>query len=141
MLANATLTFALLTTLSAGVLSAPAHAHSAIEAGVDASIRPGDDFFAYANGGWLKATEIPEGSPRWNARNEINDLTRRQVEQLIDDAATRARRVRRAQGGGFPRGLPERGRHRGAGLRSRQAVTRAHQRRAGQGSTVPTVGQ
>ena len=88
MLVHATVTFALLTTLSAGVLSAPAHAHSAIEAGVDASIRPGDDFFAYANGGWLKVTEIPEGSPRWNARNEINDLTRRQVEQLIEDAAS-----------------------------------------------------
>ena len=32
-----------------------------IESGVDASIKPGDDFFAYANGAWLKATEIPAG--------------------------------------------------------------------------------
>ena len=30
---------------------------SALERTVDATIRPGDDFFAYANGGWLKATE------------------------------------------------------------------------------------
>ena len=28
-------------------------APSARESGVDASIRPGDDFFAYANGDWL----------------------------------------------------------------------------------------
>ena len=27
-----------------------------IESGVDATIKPGDDFFAYANGAWLKAT-------------------------------------------------------------------------------------
>lgn len=57
------------------------------EVGVDAGIRPGDDFFAYANGAWLQATQIPAGAPRWNARNEISDLTRRQLEQLIDDAA------------------------------------------------------
>jgi predicted metalloendopeptidase len=60
----------------------------AVEPGVNASIHPGDDFFAYANGAWLEVTEIPTGSARWNARNEINDLTQRQVEQLIADAAT-----------------------------------------------------
>src|SRR5580765_3401778 len=74
-------------TLAAGIHSTPAPAHPVIEVGVDAGIRPGDDFFAYANGGWLEATQIPEDSPRWNARNEINDLTRRQLESLIDDAA------------------------------------------------------
>ena len=58
-----------------------------IEAGVAADIRPGDDFFAFANGAWLQATQIPDGEPRWNARNEINALTRRQVDQLVDDAA------------------------------------------------------
>ncbi|HEY2809669.1 MAG TPA: M13 family metallopeptidase [Steroidobacteraceae bacterium] len=73
--------------LAAGIQSAPAPAHPVIEVGVDAGVRPGDDFFAYANGGWLEATQIPEGSQRWNARNEINDLTRRQLERLIDDAA------------------------------------------------------
>ena len=48
---------------------------------------PGDDFFAYANGAWLEATAIPTGSARWNARNEISELTRRQIVKLIDDAA------------------------------------------------------
>ena len=28
-------------------------------AGMDRSVKPGDDFFAYANGTWLKPTEIP----------------------------------------------------------------------------------
>lgn len=74
-------------TLAAGIQSTPTHAHPAREPGVGASIRPGDDFFAYANGAWLEATRIPEGSPRWNARSEINELTRRQLEKLIDEAA------------------------------------------------------
>ena len=74
-------------TLAIGVDSAQAQPQPVVETGVDASIRPGDDFFAYANGGWLKATQIPNGSPRWNARNDISELTRRQLEKLIDDTA------------------------------------------------------
>ena len=27
--------------------------------GMDPDVRPGDDFNAFANGGWMKATEIP----------------------------------------------------------------------------------
>jgi predicted metalloendopeptidase len=53
---------------------------------VDPSIQPGDDFFAYANGSWLQATEIPAGKDRWTARNEISELTRQQVAKLVDDA-------------------------------------------------------
>jgi putative endopeptidase len=60
--------------------------HSDLEPGVDPSIQPGDDFFAYANGSWLQATEIPAGKDRWNARNEISELTRQQVAKLVDDA-------------------------------------------------------
>jgi endothelin-converting enzyme/putative endopeptidase len=59
----------------------------ATETGVDASIKPGDDFFAYANGAWLKATEMPAGKGRWTAGNEITDLTRKQVLQLLDDTS------------------------------------------------------
>ena len=52
----------------------------------DASIKPGDDFFAYANGGWLKATAIPAGKERWGARDELEELTRRRIAKLLDDA-------------------------------------------------------
>lgn len=56
------------------------------ESGVDASIAPGDDFFAYANGAWLKANEIPAGKARWDARSEINEVTRQRVSSLLADA-------------------------------------------------------
>jgi predicted metalloendopeptidase len=59
-------------------------------AGVDPSIQPGDDFFAYANGAWLKATGIPPGKERWGARNVIDELTHQQVEKLLDQAITEA---------------------------------------------------
>jgi putative endopeptidase len=63
---------------------------SAIEGGVDAGVQPGDDFFAYANGNWLKATEIPAGKERWNARSQIDELTHQQVVKLLDAAITEA---------------------------------------------------
>ena len=63
---------------------------SALESGVDASIKPGDDFFAYANGDWLRATEIPAGKERWNARTEIDELAHQRVAKLLDDASTAA---------------------------------------------------
>jgi putative endopeptidase len=61
-------------------------AAGAQESGVDASIRPGDDFFAYANGEWLRATDIPAGKPRVDARSEIADLSRQRVASLLADA-------------------------------------------------------
>ncbi len=53
---------------------------------VEADTKPGDDFFSYANGVWLRTTEIPAGKGRWGAGSEIADQTRRQVAKLLDDA-------------------------------------------------------
>ena len=61
---------------------------TAVSAQAPDYVSPGDDFFAYANGDWLAATELPPGANRWTARNEINELARRQIVQLLDDAAT-----------------------------------------------------
>jgi putative endopeptidase len=60
----------------------------ALEYGVDPSVRPGDDFFSYANGSWLRAAVLPAGAERWTVRNEIDALTRQQVVALLDDART-----------------------------------------------------
>ena len=60
--------------------------HSDLESGVDQDIRPGDDFFGFANGEWLKATAIPEGRQRWTARNEIDQLTRQRIAAIVDEA-------------------------------------------------------
>ncbi|HKU61114.1 MAG TPA: M13 family metallopeptidase [Gemmatimonadales bacterium] len=73
------------TTMAAGLLAV-----SLATAGAQAPnvVSPGDDFFAYANGDWLAATALPAGTERWTARNEINELARRQVAQLLDAAAS-----------------------------------------------------
>src|SRR5262249_40674658 len=58
-----------------------------LQSTVDTSIKPGDDFFAYANGAWLKTTVVPAGRDRWSVRDEINERTRRQVEAIVDGAS------------------------------------------------------
>lgn len=59
-----------------------------LEHATDKNIKPGDDFFAYANGAWLRAAVIPEGKNRYTVRNDIDELTRLQVAALFEDART-----------------------------------------------------
>ena len=60
---------------------------SNLENTVDPDIKPGDDFFAYANGSWLRSAAIPAGKKRWGARDEIDELTHQRVAKLLDDAS------------------------------------------------------
>jgi predicted metalloendopeptidase len=87
------------------------HVVSRLESTVDTGIKPGDDFFGYANGAWLKATVLPAGKNRWAVRDDINERTRRQVEAILDDAYGAP--GPRPQGGRLPLRLSEPIRHRG----------------------------
>jgi len=60
---------------------------SRIDSMVDASVVPGDDFFAYANGAWLKTAAIPSDKQRWGARDELEAQARRRIAELLDNAA------------------------------------------------------
>jgi putative endopeptidase len=70
----------------AAAQAAVARVPSRLESTVDAGTAPGDDFFAYANGGWLKAVVLPAGKERWGARDELEELARRRIATLVDDA-------------------------------------------------------
>nr|WP_295785049.1 M13 family metallopeptidase [Rhodoferax sp.] len=68
----------------------PAHAQTDAHAGVDTRIQPGDDFFAYANGAWLRDTPIPAGKDRVTARTELVDLGQQRIAELMEHARTQA---------------------------------------------------
>lgn len=55
---------------------------------LDSSIRPGDDFYRYANGGWLKANTIPVGQSSYDTRAMLAERTSQQVRDLIRHAAS-----------------------------------------------------
>lgn len=54
----------------------------------DLSIKPGDDFYGYANGGWLKTTAIPPGKSSYDTRAMLAASTGQQVRELIQSAAS-----------------------------------------------------
>jgi putative endopeptidase len=55
---------------------------------MDRSIKPGEDFYRYANGGWLKTAAIPTGQSRYDDRAMLTEKTSWRVRDLIQDAAT-----------------------------------------------------
>ena len=59
--------------------------------GMDTSVRPQDDFYEYANGNWLKTTEIPAEEIGWGSymtlRKESLEQSRAIVEELADIAS------------------------------------------------------
>ena len=65
--------------------SAPgaAHAQGVDLVGVDRSVVPGDDFFAYANGGWAKVTEIPADRSSWGGNAILAETVDKDVVALI----------------------------------------------------------
>ena len=40
---------------------------------LDTTVRPSDDFFEYANGGWIKKNPIPNDQAAWGIGNLVNE--------------------------------------------------------------------
>ena len=64
--------------------------HGIVVANMDRSVKPGDDFYDYANGDWLKRTKIPPDrryiDPNGFDFDDSNDLTRKRIASLIEEA-------------------------------------------------------
>ena len=54
---------------------------------MDMSIKPSDDFFMYANGGWIKRTEIPPEYSRWGSFNELIEHNNDALHEIAEKAA------------------------------------------------------
>lgn len=55
--------------------------------GQDRSVRPGDDFFSYANGTWVKKTKIPNDRSRWGTFDILRELSESRVRQICEGAS------------------------------------------------------
>lgn len=58
-------------------------------AGMDKSVRPQDDFFRYANGGWLKSNEIPPQESRWGSFNILRRTTEDELHALLKELSSK----------------------------------------------------
>jgi predicted metalloendopeptidase len=71
-----------------GPAAAPAQGAFGLDlAGVDRSIAPGDDFFLFANGTWVKNTEIPPDRSNWGTGSILRELTAKRTAQIIDQVS------------------------------------------------------
>ncbi|MBV8392203.1 MAG: M13 family metallopeptidase [Alphaproteobacteria bacterium] len=64
---------------------------------IDTSVRPQDDFWKFANGKWLAATEIPPDRAGWDTFSILREATQAQLRALIEgidpQASTEARKI------------------------------------------------
>lgn len=56
------------------------------EKGMDRSVKPGDDFFAYANGTWIANTPIPADKPAYGSYIQLEDLTNQRIRDMLEAA-------------------------------------------------------
>src|SRR3954451_14319203 len=54
---------------------------------IDSSIKPGDDFYMYANGKWYDTATIPTTESRAGARIEMDYTTRANIKSILEEVA------------------------------------------------------
>jgi putative endopeptidase len=54
--------------------------------GMDTSIAPGTDFYAYANGVWAKNTAIPADKSNYGMFTALDDLSKMRTREILDEA-------------------------------------------------------
>jgi putative endopeptidase len=79
---------ALLALITLAVTITPSAARNVATDDMDISIKPGDDFYRYANGGWLKTNTIPAGQSSYDTRAMLAESTSQRVRDLVQNASS-----------------------------------------------------
>lgn len=57
------------------------------KSGMDTTVSPGQDFFRYANGTWLKNAKIPASEAAWGSFYEVYDQNLKDLHSILEQAA------------------------------------------------------
>jgi putative endopeptidase len=60
--------------------------HGIVIANMDPSVKPGDNFYLYANGGWMRHVVLPTDRSRIGVFDALNDLSDQRTRTLIEEA-------------------------------------------------------
>lgn len=63
----------------------------------DTTVAPGDNFFQYANGTWLKNNPVPPTETRWGSFSELQENNQAALRALLEEAASTEAREGTAQ--------------------------------------------
>src|SRR5438874_6630881 len=61
--------------------------HGIVAADMDRSVKPGNNFFEYCNGAWLKRTEIPADRAGVGVFSALSDISNKNTAALIEEIA------------------------------------------------------
>jgi putative endopeptidase len=56
--------------------------------GMDLSVKPGDDFFRYANGKWADRTEVPSDRTRYGNFDKLAELSENRLHAILSEAVS-----------------------------------------------------
>lgn len=59
-------------------------------ANMDLSVRPGDNFYRYAQGNWIKNNPVPASKTRWGSFDELREQSVQKLRTLLEAAAAGA---------------------------------------------------
>ncbi len=61
------------------------------KANMDLSVKPGNDFYTYANGVWLRNNPVPAKETRWGSFNELRDFNINAVKAILNESAAKTK--------------------------------------------------
>ena len=59
------------------------------KANMDESVKPGDNFYLYANGTWLKNNPVPSIKTRWGSFDVLREESSQRLKMLLEEAAAK----------------------------------------------------
>ncbi|MDB5229950.1 MAG: family metallopeptidase [Chitinophagaceae bacterium] len=64
---------------------------------MDLSVKPGDNFYLYANGNWIKKHPVPASKTRWGSFDMLREESSKRMQNLLEDAAAHTSKGRSTQ--------------------------------------------
>src|SRR6476659_4048485 len=60
------------------------------KANMDLSVKPGDNFYLYANGNWIKNNPVPGSKTRWGSFDMLREESSKRMQALLTEAAAKS---------------------------------------------------